>query len=251
MKYLASFAGDDAVHITLCSAMGNQLTQIYPSVREVVPLSNVFLMPSKFLGESAGGESLVLGHISNLTFDKGLRTCVELVRELRKYRRDVKLVIAGPCATADVAAYVEDTVRDNPDFITYLGPVYHERKEQFFAGLDLFVFPTKYRNEAQPLVILEALSHGIPVAAYATACAASDLSGSGCCAVCPSTSFVESALPWILESFATVEAAQRAREAACDQFRLLQAINSGHIDTFISELKTGHNPKGTRNKAHG
>ena len=39
--------------------------------------------------------------------------------------------------------------------IRYFGPLYGAEKEKFFEGLDAFVFPTHYRNEAEPLVLLK------------------------------------------------------------------------------------------------
>ncbi len=44
-----------------------------------------------------------------------------------------------------------------------IGPVKDEAKEAFFKSIDVFLFPTTYQYEAQPLVILEAMSYGLPV----------------------------------------------------------------------------------------
>lgn len=44
----------------------------------------------------------------------------------------------------------------------YFGKKYDEDKEAFFENADLFVFPTFYSNECFPLVLLEAMQHGLP-----------------------------------------------------------------------------------------
>jgi glycosyltransferase involved in cell wall biosynthesis len=54
--------------------------------------------------------------------------------------------------------------------IKYYGPVLGDAKKEFFAELNTFVFPTRYRNEAEPLVILEALMNGCPVVANNRGC---------------------------------------------------------------------------------
>lgn len=46
--------------------------------------------------------------------------------------------------------------------ITYYGKKFGDNKENFFNDADIFVFPTYYPNECFPLVLLEAMQHGLP-----------------------------------------------------------------------------------------
>ena len=46
--------------------------------------------------------------------------------------------------------------------IRYLGKRYGEEKERILGDADIFVFPTYYSNECFPLVLLEAMQHGLP-----------------------------------------------------------------------------------------
>ena len=52
--------------------------------------------------------------------------------------------------------------------VEIIGPVYNEEKKQFFSDIDLLILPSI--NEAEPLVIYEAFSYGIPVVAFGVGC---------------------------------------------------------------------------------
>ena len=45
--------------------------------------------------------------------------------------------------------------------IKYHGPLYNKEKEKVFQSADIFILPTK--NECFPLVLLEAMSYGLPI----------------------------------------------------------------------------------------
>jgi glycosyltransferase involved in cell wall biosynthesis len=73
-----------------------------------------------------------------------------------------KLKIAGP----DNGGYLKDIFSlindlNISDSVEYLGEVFHESKERVFNDADLFILPTLSENFG--LVVLEALSYGIPV----------------------------------------------------------------------------------------
>lgn len=45
--------------------------------------------------------------------------------------------------------------------VVYHGRKYGKDKEAFLNGAEIFVFPTFYHNECFPLVLLEAMEHGV------------------------------------------------------------------------------------------
>jgi glycosyltransferase involved in cell wall biosynthesis len=49
------------------------------------------------------------------------------------------------------------------DHVKYLGPKYGVEKASIFRESDLFIFPTFYSVECFPVVIIEAMAHGMPI----------------------------------------------------------------------------------------
>jgi glycosyltransferase involved in cell wall biosynthesis len=54
---------------------------------------------------------------------------------------------------------INEGVANNPR-LDYVGPIYGDAKDTFFSDLDVFIFPTGYFNEAQPIVLYEAVAAG-------------------------------------------------------------------------------------------
>lgn len=106
-----------------------------------------------------------LGFLSNITTQKGVEEVMETARTIP----EIEIDIAGP-ATPDVQKTISRFVEEAPLKRRWLGAVYGSDKEQFFRDIDILLFPTRYPNEAQPLVIFEALAAGIPVLATPRGC---------------------------------------------------------------------------------
>ena len=157
--FLNKLSGPEAVHITLGQKMSEKLLALYliPAKR-LVELSNI-----AFFGGVGGGEvksgMLVLGHLANLCVDKGVNEFVALCNELDE--RGVKFIgrLAGPFADELSEDLVQKACASSSK-IEYLGPLYGKSKDRFFSELDVFVFPSRYSNEAEPLVLYEAGLYG-------------------------------------------------------------------------------------------
>jgi len=106
---------------------------------------------------------LVVGYLCNICEEKGIDDVLSLVERFKE--EDVLFKVAGPVSDELIRKRIMGVV-GRFDNIDYIGPVYGDRKELFYKSLDLFVFPTKYANEASPLVLIEAVSKGVPFIAY-------------------------------------------------------------------------------------
>ncbi len=68
-----------------------------------------------------------------------------------KYGEPVSRILTKSCNQEEVKC------------VNYLGKRYGKDKERIFAASDICIFPTYYENECFPLVLLEAMQHGVPV----------------------------------------------------------------------------------------
>lgn len=177
MAALCRLGGSGLRHVVLGATMESALRDVYPSAVDVRVCSNAGLLGDAVRDDAvhddaAAGEPgrLVLGHLSNLSKDKGVDLVIESARRLRDAGVDVTVVLAGPCADAEAEAVVEAGRRDLGPVLEVLGRVDPDRVDEVYRRLDLFVFPSRYRNEAEPLVVLDAMRHGVESVAFDTGC---------------------------------------------------------------------------------
>lgn len=175
MRILVKAAGPQAVHVVLGGLMAERLRARYPAVGPVMVMSNAQFI----IGEGKASEKLrTVGYLSNLSAAKGLDDVLAAAESSLGRGWPLQFIIAGPFENpADNAKYTRRM--KSLGNVRYLGAVQGAAKEEFFLGIDAFLFPTRYRHEAEPLVVLEALSYGRPVIAYARGCIPSVLAKGG------------------------------------------------------------------------
>jgi glycosyltransferase involved in cell wall biosynthesis len=155
---LRKFAGQRCTHVVLTENMLHDLQNLYPGLAKVIVCGNAFLVDP---GPTPSSKQSVtrLGFLSNLTVDKGTLEVLSCFSQMRALGFDVHLTIAGPINEAEVENAVRTMQRICPTTFDYIGAISGVSKVDFFSNIDVFLFPSTYRNEAQPLVILEALSY--------------------------------------------------------------------------------------------
>ncbi|MFV1850622.1 MAG: glycosyltransferase family 4 protein [Thalassospira sp.] len=115
-------------------------------------------------GDWHPSKPLKLLWLSNLFRAKGIETLIAACQILRERGINFELTIAG--AEGDISArQLRDLLEHYGimDTAIYIGSVEGKGKANAFSNADLFVFPSHYANEAQPLVVLEAMAAGVPV----------------------------------------------------------------------------------------
>lgn len=122
---------------------------------------------------TAGDEPRIVNvlFLALCTREKGLFDAlgaVELAnRDLSKARRGImfRLAVAGTFVNKDEQAEFESRAAMLPEAERprYAGFVSGEAKDAALAGADIFCFPTSYRTEGQPVNLIEAMAHGLPI----------------------------------------------------------------------------------------
>lgn len=223
-------SGLDATHFVLCEKMGKTLRQRYKSVRNTEVISNAGL-PSITSSFRFRPYPQKIGYLGALTREKGIVEFLNFVKVAGVRYPHLSFAIAGPCSDDSILAQVVALCRKNCQ-VTYMGPVYGEAKSAFLQSLDVLLFPTRYRNEAEPLVIWEAVSAGIPVISWERGCIKEMLS-------CPDvlsphivprqTEFLEAALTTIEHWIRSPRDYQKAALTLRNRFESISASSMANL----------------------
>jgi len=228
------------IHIVLCSEMGDELHARYSnlvSLKQIHVLSNAAFFSGELnvaVAENPSG-ILRLGYIANITAEKGIYEVFALFRACRQINLPVKMIVAGPCSDSAVLRELEAFCGDSEEFL-YLGAVYGVSKHEFYQSIDFLVFPTRYANEAEPLVIYEAAEQGVPTIANGRGCIASMVSRCGGWAVKDEALFVDEALR-ILSSLQMSDTINEIRFRALAGSDYLRGASRGALDELLEKMR--------------
>lgn len=161
---LLNIISPNSVHIVLGLSMRERLIDLYGingnNIRVVSNAAFFDVKDDMCFKENQDGQSLKIGYLANITAAKGAFEVIELARKNYRNGAFLKVVMAGPVSEVHVTEALEKEVCCNSS-LSYLGSLYGDRKSRFYQGIDVFVFPSKYINEAEPLVLYEAAQYGV------------------------------------------------------------------------------------------
>jgi glycosyltransferase involved in cell wall biosynthesis len=151
---LARAAGPRARHVVLSAGMGDELATAYGIARDrVVVLDNAGLMPVPAPLTDARPRRGVL-HLSHLMPEKGLDVVAGVAERLGE-----QVTVAG-----EPTPEGEEVLARAPALV-HVGGLYGDEKLAALWHSRVLLFPSRYRNEAQPLTLYEAAACGaVPVA---------------------------------------------------------------------------------------
>ena len=102
--------------------------------------------------------------LSNFIAEKGIDQFLDLGHKFAAAGSALRFVAAGAPTDDEQLAQLRESASWNTEIV---GAVHGDSKWHLLGESSVLVFPSRYPFEAQPLVIVEAMSVGLPVVAYA------------------------------------------------------------------------------------
>jgi glycosyltransferase involved in cell wall biosynthesis len=128
----------------------SKLEVIYPGTK----------IPSK--KPSYQKDKMLVGHLSRLSEEKGQRILIRSWKMVSKSLPKAKLIIAGDGPDKDYLINLAKKLKIDKS-VEFVGFI--PNKKEFYKKLSIFVFPSIWPMEGFGIVMIEALSFGIPVVA--------------------------------------------------------------------------------------
>lgn len=141
--------------------------RLYDDISRIVPMENVMICPNGIKVQNNSGQKHnaipKLLFLSNLIESKGVIVLLDALKILAdKGHTFVCDFVGGESKAIDSERFTKEVaMRGLDERVFYHGKKYGGEKEQFLEESDIFIFPTE--NECFPLVLLEAMSHALPV----------------------------------------------------------------------------------------
>lgn len=164
-KYLYRFAFKNTKTILLSSYLYYDVMN-YVSVKDVYFCSNGIPKSENFsllkTKEPNTRQVCRLLFLSNIIIEKGVLVLLDACKILKEKKINFECHFVG--SWSDIT---EDQFKDIvlnykiSDNVFAHGKKYSDEKIEYFLQSDIFVFPTYYHNECFPLVLLEAMEHGL------------------------------------------------------------------------------------------
>lgn len=143
--------------------------KLYPDVCKYVDKEDVYFCPNgipdvEYCGSGRNNVIPRLLYLSNLQEEKGALVLLDALKLLKDKGLEFACDVVGG-ETAEISNErfeAEISKRGLDGVVAYHGKKYGKDKDDFFNQSDIFVFPTYYHNECFPVVLLEAMQHGLP-----------------------------------------------------------------------------------------
>jgi glycosyltransferase involved in cell wall biosynthesis len=162
--FLVSYTLSNALGgIVLGQAIKQDVDLFIPDER-LVYVPNGIENQSSFFKKTRNNNIQVL-FLSNLHPKKGPFDVLKAANILVQQNINMRFVLAGADSSLNFTKQLRSYIINNglDEYVTMIGAVYGEQKDNLFRTSDIFVFPTYFERETFGIVNIEAMSWGLPV----------------------------------------------------------------------------------------
>jgi glycosyltransferase involved in cell wall biosynthesis len=231
MRLLLAVAGRGVTHVFCSPQMAAMFSNRYGAQNPVLIVSNAAWVDPQTSGRgSANG--LCLGFLSSLTLEKGLGRAIETLRAARARGSAARLILAGPLTDSQAQSVLAQAQTEFGPALELRGVLEGQARADFYAGLDVFLFPSLYPHETQSLVVPEALAAATPVIAHDHRFVGEMLGQAGLL-IPAGEEFAARATDFVIAG-RDETARQARREAALVQFQSIHAQAEGQMERLIA-----------------
>ncbi|MBN1364098.1 MAG: glycosyltransferase family 4 protein [Syntrophaceae bacterium] len=235
-RTLMHIAGQEAIHIVLCSDMAERVRHWYGRSKKVFVLSNAALSDSDILPTQPKRSSMKkVGFLGNISDAKGIFEFLEVMKYIAKDHPNLGVsgFIAGPFEDHSVDLGVMTLLSELPH-VFYVGSKYGEEKVGFLREIDALLFPSKY--EAEPFTIHEAMAYGLPVIASERGCIGEIISSQSGLVIKQQEDFVKNAAEQLLAWASNRAEYVCASKNAYNQFIRLSGEHKKKLGLLLHEM---------------
>jgi glycosyltransferase involved in cell wall biosynthesis len=226
----------EETHIVLSQRMRSELIRIYrlnASKVKVVSNAAFYQAGAEQPGSVDSGVPIRLGYLSAVSFEKGIGEFFAVLAELKRVGIPYRGYIAGPLTAALQPEF--DKLLAASSGVSYLGPIYDDAKDEFYRNLDVLLFPSDYANEAEPLVIHEALRSGVHVIACERG-AIAEMLAHGAGVVCAKPLFAATAVSQIRKFTDDPASLRCAQRLSLEQARRMHDTGVAELGALLNEM---------------
>ncbi|MGD9622971.1 MAG: glycosyltransferase [Mycolicibacterium sp.] len=205
-----------------------------PEISRLLVVGNAGLVDRALIGLplKVDGGTLTLGHLSNLSREKGIAEVVDLAAALHRTGRRLRLVVGGPVMDTEARVHLDRAAKELGQLFEYRGPLVGQEKFDFFEEITHFVFPSRYVHEAVPLVLYEAMAAGAVCVATRQGSIPEQLERCPSLLASNADSFVEETLPVLVAASVSTEVSRESRQA----FLRALADSERQLDDLVTLL---------------
>ncbi|WP_283636239.1 glycosyltransferase family 4 protein [Aquaticitalea lipolytica] len=157
-KKIYQFVFKNTYVITLSKMLDYDIRKVFNG--KIYHLANGIEINNSYIKTNKNDRIKIL-YLSNLVKTKGVLDLVDALVILKDLKSNYEVNIVGNSADISIEELKEMVINKNTaSKINILGPKYGEEKWQELCSSDIFVFPTYFKNECFPLVLLEAMQSG-------------------------------------------------------------------------------------------